>query len=119
VAARIRVQAARAFSRDLQPPLLDDLGPVAKAAVEVGLVTESRLSRRARRSSDLAVCIRDPRAPEHIVHGLEEIVRFRILMIAAGSEDGNDADSLRADPLFKLAMDQLPEHDARDRAAGL
>src|SRR5947209_15969216 len=33
-----------------------------------------------------------------------------MLMIAAGYEDGNDADSLRADPLFKLAMDRLPEH---------
>ena len=30
-------------------------------------------------------------------------------MIAAGYEDGNDADSLRADPLFKLAMDRLPD----------
>jgi Transposase DDE domain group 1 len=52
----------------------------------------------------------DPRAPERILHGLDEIIRFRMLMIAAGYEDGNDADSLRADPMFKLAMDGLPEH---------
>jgi Transposase DDE domain group 1 len=32
-----------------------------------------------------------------------------MLMIAAGYGDGNDADSLRSDPLFKLAMDRLPE----------
>ena len=27
-------------------------------------------------------------------------------MIAAGYEDGNDADPLRADPMFKLALDR-------------
>jgi hypothetical protein len=29
-------------------------------------------------------------------------------MIAAGYEDGNDADTLRRDPMFKLALDRLP-----------
>ena len=29
-------------------------------------------------------------------------------MIAAGYEDGNDADALRRDPMFKLALDRLP-----------
>jgi hypothetical protein len=37
------------------------------------------------------------------VHPTEEIIRFRMLMIAAGYEDGNDADVLRHDPMFKLA----------------
>src|SRR5512142_2558057 len=32
-----------------------------------------------------------------------------MLMIAAGYEDGNDADALRSDPMFKLAMERLPE----------
>lgn len=45
---------------------------------------------------------------ERVVHSLDEIMRFRMLMIAAGYEDGNDADSLRTDPMFKLAMDRLP-----------
>jgi hypothetical protein len=34
-----------------------------------------------------------------------------MLMIAAGYEDGNDADSLRADPMFKLALDRLPSDE--------
>jgi hypothetical protein len=42
---------------------------------------------------------------------LAEIIRFRMLMIAAGYEDGNDADSLRADPMFKLALDRLPSDE--------
>jgi Transposase DDE domain group 1 len=52
--------------------------------------------------------VKDPRAPERVVHRLAEIIRFRMLMIAAGYEDGNDADSLRADAMFKLALDRLP-----------
>ncbi len=32
-----------------------------------------------------------------------------MLMIAAGYEDGNDAASLRSDPMFKLAMGRLPD----------
>ena len=35
-----------------------------------------------------------------------------MLMIAAGYEDGNDADALRHDPAFKLALDQLPDGEA-------
>jgi len=33
------------------------------------------------------------------VHRLAEIIRFRMLMIAAGYEDGNDADTLRRDSI--------------------
>jgi hypothetical protein len=46
--------------------------------------------------------------PEKVVHRLAEIIRFRMLMIAAGYEDANDANALRADPMFKLALDRLP-----------
>lgn len=56
-------------------------------------------------------CIDDPRMPDRVVHYLDEIIRFRMLMIAAGYEDGNDADRLRCDPIFKLPMDRLPDAD--------
>jgi hypothetical protein len=32
-------------------------------------------------------------------------------MIAAGYADGNDAETLRRDPMFKLALDRLPSGD--------
>ena len=57
----------------------------------------------------LAACIHDARTPGRIVHGLDGIIGFRMLTIAAGYEDGNDAGALRRDPMFKLAMDRLPE----------
>jgi hypothetical protein len=58
-----------------------------------------------------AACLKDPRMPEKVVHRLAQIIRFRLLMIAAGYEDGNDADALRRDPMFKLALDRLPWGD--------
>ena len=66
---------------------------------EGGLLALREIESRLR----LAACLKDPRAPERVVHRLAEIIRFRMLMIAAGYEDGDDADSLRADPMFKLA----------------
>ena len=49
------------------------------------------------------------------MHSLDDMIRFRLMMIAAGYEDGNDASSLRADPAFKLAQDRLPS--SRDLAS--
>ena len=46
-----------------------------------------------------------------MVHSLAEIIRFRMLMIAAGYEDANDADTLRRDPMFELALDRLPSDE--------
>jgi hypothetical protein len=70
------------------------------------------VERRLGLAERLAACIDDPRLPERVRHGVAEILRFRMLMIAAGYEDGNDADSLRHDPIFKLALDRLPDDAA-------
>jgi hypothetical protein len=56
----------------------------------------------------MAACMVDPRASDQITHSLADIIRFRLLMIAAGYEDGNDANSLRGDPMFKMALDLSP-----------
>lgn len=56
----------------------------------------------------LAGCIRDPRNPDLVTHTIADILRFRLLMIAAGYEDGNDASSLRGDAVFKMALDVAP-----------
>jgi Transposase DDE domain group 1 len=74
-----------------------------------GLLALREVERRLGIAARLAACIDDPRAPERVRHGLADILRFRMLMIAAGYEDGNDADSLRHDPVFKLALDHLPD----------
>src|SRR5438132_2265878 len=103
-------------------PFLPGLSPVQGKAVvarfdggrlssEGGLLALREIESRLGLADRLAACVKDPRAPERVVHRLAEIIRFRMLMIAAGYEDGNDADSLRADPMFKLALDRLPSDE--------
>ncbi len=75
------------------------------------LLALREIERRLGVADRLAGCLKDPRAPERVEHGLAEIIRFRMLMIAAGYQDGNDADALRRDPMFKLALDRLPSGD--------
>jgi hypothetical protein len=102
-------------------PVLPGLSPLCGRPIEArfdgglmssdgGLLVLRQIEQRLGIARRLAACIADPRAPERIAHGLDEIIRFRMLMIAAGYEDSNDADTLRTDPLFKLAMDRLPDH---------
>ena len=75
---------------------------------EGGLLALREIERRLGIADRFAACLKDPRMPEKVVHRLAEIIRFRMLMIVAGYEDGNDADTLRRDPMFKLALDRLP-----------
>ncbi|OQM76745.1 hypothetical protein BFN67_12615 [Pseudaminobacter manganicus] len=73
------------------------------------------MGKRLRVAERLARCIDDPRCPDQIVHGLTDMIGFRMQMIAAGYEDGNDANRLRSDPIFKMAQDTLPS--GRDLAS--
>ncbi len=73
-----------------------------------GIVVLREVEQRLRVADRLAACMVDPRAPDQITHTLADIIRFRLLMIAAGYEDGNDASSLRGDPMFKMALDLAP-----------
>ena len=73
-----------------------------------GVLMLREVEQRLRVADRMAACIEDPRAPDQITHSLADIIRFRLLMIAAGYEDGNDASSLRDDPMFKIALDLTP-----------
>jgi hypothetical protein len=73
-----------------------------------GLLVLREIERRLAIANRLAAGIDDPRDPGSTVHTLADIIRFRLLMIAAGYEDGNDATGLRLDPVFKLALERLP-----------
>jgi hypothetical protein len=80
-----------------------------------GILVLREVEQRLGVAERLAACIDDPRLQEQVVHSLDDMIRFRLMMIAAGYEDGNDASSLRADPAFKLAQDRLPS--GRDLAS--
>src|SRR4029453_10214318 len=49
---------------------------------------------------------RDPRRVHFTLH---DLLKQRVLQIAAGYEDANDANTLRHDPIFKLLLDRLPD----------
>ena len=84
---------------------LPGLSPVAGKSVvaqfdggllssNAGVLALREVEQRLRVAVRLAACIKDPRAPDQITHALADIIRFRLLMIAAGYEDGNDASDL-------------------------
>ncbi len=104
-------------------PSLPGLSPVSGKALiarfdggdmssDGGLLALREIEARLGVAGRLAACLRDLRAPERIRHGVAEMLRFRLLMIAAAYEDGKDADSLRHDPVFKLANGRLPDDGA-------
>jgi hypothetical protein len=64
----------------------------------------SAVERRLGIAERLAACIEDPRAPARVRHSLADMIRYRMLLIAAGYPDGNDCDALKADPAFKIAL---------------
>src|SRR5713101_5839479 len=60
----------------------------------------------------LAAVLKDSRDPRRVHFTLHDLLTQRVLHIAAGSEDANDANTLRHDPLFKLLLDRLPDTGA-------
>jgi hypothetical protein len=75
---------------------------------DAGLLALREVERRLDVAGRLATGIDDPRDPTRTVHSVTDILRFRLLLIAAGYEDGIDANALRGDPVFKLALERLP-----------
>src|SRR5919107_328658 len=101
-------------------PFLPGLSPVAGKPVQVtfdagrltsdgGVLVLGEIERRLGIAERLARCVEDPRSPERVHHTVAEMIRFRVLLIAAGYPDANDCDALRTGPVFKMAVGRLPE----------
>ena len=56
----------------------------------------------------LAACLRDERQPGKVRHELHELLTQRIMAIACGYEDTNDAARLASDPIHKLLVGRDP-----------
>jgi Transposase DDE domain group 1 len=65
----------------------------------------------------LAAAVRDKRHPSYTDHSLRDLFAQRIYQIASGYADGNDANSLRHDPMFKLSVERLPLDPTQDLAS--
>jgi hypothetical protein len=77
---------------------------------DAGVLLLADVERRLGIAERLARCLADPRSPGRVHHTLTDMIRFRVLLIAAGYPDANDCDALRADPAFKMAVGRLPEN---------
>lgn len=56
----------------------------------------------------LADAFDDKRHPSYIEHSMRDLFAQRTFQIASGYDDGNDANSLRTDPMFKLGLERTP-----------
>ena len=79
---------------------------------DAGLLLLREVERRLGIADRLAACLPDRRDPARIEHTIAEMIGFRTMAIAAGYEDGDDCDSLRCEPVFKMAVGRLPESGA-------
>lgn len=75
---------------------------------DLGAVLLSAVDRRIGMINRLTAAIADTRDTRYITHSLHELLTQRVFQIASGYEGGNDANTLRHDPMFKLAADKAP-----------
>jgi hypothetical protein len=99
-----------------------DCALALEAAFDGGMLTSdgglpflARMDSELGVSEALAACIPEWRTGA-VRHSLVDLVRQRVLQIACGYEDQNDAALLRSDPLLKLACGRLPESSGEDLA---
>lgn len=74
-----------------------------------GLLLVAEADRRLGLSAALCGVLRDDRQAGKVRHEVHEMLAQRVYQITCGYEDCNDADSLRADPVLKIALGRLPE----------
>ena len=85
---------------------------------DLGAVILGAVDRRIGLLSRLTAAISDKRDARYITHPLRDLLTQRIFQIASGYEDGNDANTLRNDPMFKLAAERAPLDDDNLLACG-
>ena len=85
---------------------------------DLGTLILSALDQRIGLLERLTKAITDRRHASYITHPLRDLLTQRVFQIASGYEDGNDANSLRSDPLFKLAAGRAPLDAGNSLASG-
>jgi hypothetical protein len=78
---------------------------------DAGLLAVRALERPLGIIANLAARLLDPRSPKFIAHSAEALLTQEVYPILAGYPDFNDAQTLRADPLFQILADLSPDAD--------
>lgn len=81
--------------------LSSDFGPMLLQGVDRQIGLTQRLS----------AALHDSRHQGYVKHSYRELLAQRIYQIGCGYEDGNDANTLRHDPMFRLGVERLPFGD--------
>ena len=76
----------------------------AEMSSDAGLTLLREIERRNGLAGLLASCLEDLRAPGKVRHSLEDIIRFRIMMIAVGYENGFEYDHLTSDETLEESI---------------
>jgi hypothetical protein len=84
---------------------------------DFGVMLLRGIDRQIGLSEQLARAFDDRRHPSYIDHPLVSLFAQRTYQIACGYADGNDANALRRDPLFKLGLDRKPLDPEADLAS--
>lgn len=75
---------------------------------DAGFAALALADQQLRLTARLAAAIQDRRNPRKVAHSLLTLVRERVYLIAGGYPDANDAQTLRHDPVLKLALGRTP-----------
>ena len=100
-------------------PILPGLSPVAgkpltasfdagRLSSDGGMIVLREIATRLGLAQAITARLRDERDHTRVQHSYAEMVEARMLMIAAGYEDCDDIDALRADPALKIACGRCP-----------
>lgn len=104
-------------------PLLPGLSPVAgksltakfdagRLSSDGGVIVLREAAMRLGLAEAITAPLVDHRDPSRVQYSYAEMALARMVMIAAGYEDCDDIDTLKADPAFKIAVGRAPDSDA-------
>ena len=104
-------------------PFLPGLSPVGgksltatfdagRLSSDGGLVVLGEVERRLGLAETMTAPLTDDRDPTRVLYSYADMARARMALIAAGYEDCDDIDTLKADPALKIACGRCPDTDA-------
>ena len=73
-----------------------------------GILLARQAEERVQVCQAIAECIKEWREPSKITHSLQQLVSQRVYQLVGGYEDANDSNTLRHDPIYKIACGRLP-----------
>ncbi len=89
-----------------KPVYLDFSGGALSS--DAGLMLLKEVDEQLGLTEAAAAVLVDSRDPRYTLHSMQDLLRQCVFQIAAGYEDGNDSNTLRYEPIIKMAAGRLP-----------